>query len=290
MYDTTFFRPGVAGPKFAEAPRLETEDYLGMSGNESAEYSTNGSFTPLLVKALVIEFESNVAYSTIYANIRQFYESVEHWFQMQLKTAPPELQGGWFTSDLKFYNVQDTLSHDTFVAICLAMAASLAVLLCFTVNILISIYAVLTVSLSIFNTVAVLILLGWQLNILESIAVSTAIGLAVDFSLHYGIHYRMSPVKERLAATQFVLSRIIGPTVMAATTTGLAGGIMMASNILPYIQIGVFLVVVMIVSWFYATFFLMSLLRVAGPQHGFLELKWPLWSKRSSGSSKFYER
>jgi len=209
---------------------------------------------------------------------------------MQLKTAPPELQGGWFTSDLKFYNVQDTLSHDTFVAICLAMAASLAVLLCFTVNILISIYAVLTVSLSIFNTVAVLILLGWQLNILESIAVSTAIGLAVDFSLHYGIHYRMSPVKERLAATQFVLSRIIGPTVMAATTTGLAGGIMMASNILPYIQIGVFLVVVMIVSWFYATFFLMSLLRVAGPQHGFLELKWPLWSKRSSGSSKFYER
>jgi len=77
---------------------------------------------------------------------------------------------------------------------------------------------------------------------------------------------------------------------MAATTTGLAGGIMMASNILPYIQIGVFLVVVMIVSWFYATFFLMSLLRVAGPQHGFLELKWPLWNKRNSASSKFYER
>ncbi|XP_037730791.1 protein dispatched [Drosophila subpulchrella] len=290
MYDTTFFRPGVAGPKFADAPRLETDDYSGIGGNESAEYSTNGSSTQLLVKALVIEFESNVAYSTIYANIKQFYESVENWFQQQLTTAPPELQGGWFTSDLKFYNVQDTLSHDTLVAICLAMAASLAVLLCFTVNILISIYAVLTVSLSIFNTVAVLILLGWQLNILESIAVSTAIGLAVDFSLHYGIHYRMSPVKERLAATQFVLSRIIGPTVMAATTTGLAGGIMMASNILPYIQIGVFLVVVMIVSWFYATFFLMSLLRVAGPQHGFLELKWPLWNKRNSASSKFYER
>lgn len=294
MYDTTFFRPGVAGPKFADlAPRLHTEDYLGLAGgNESAEYSSNlSSATPLLVKALVIEFESNVAYSTIYVNIKDFFESVESWFQAQLSTAPPELQGGWFTSDLKFYNVQDTLSHDTLIAICLAMAASLIVLLCFTVNILISIYAVLTVSLSIFNTVAVLILLGWQLNILESIAVSTAIGLAVDFSLHYGIHYRMSPVKDRLAATQFVLSRIIGPTVMAATTTGLAGGIMMASNILPYIQIGVFLVVVMIVSWFYATFFLMSLLRVAGPQHGFLELNWPLFSShRNSASGKFYER
>jgi len=126
MYDTTFFRPGVAGPKFADAPRLETDDYSGIGGNESAEYSTNGSSTPLLVKALVIEFESNVAYSTIYANIKQFYESVENWFQQQLTTAPPELQGGWFTSDLKFYNVQDTLSHDTLVAICLAMAASIS--------------------------------------------------------------------------------------------------------------------------------------------------------------------
>ncbi|KAH8242843.1 hypothetical protein KR032_002575 [Drosophila birchii] len=294
MYDTTFFQPGVAGPKFADyASRAHSEDYSGMiGGNESAEYNNYLSpSTPLLVKALVIEFESNVAYSTIYINIKDFFESAETWFQDQLATAPTELRGGWFTSDLKFYNVQDTLSHDTLIAICLAMAASLIVLLCFTGNILISVYAVLTVSLSIFNTVAVLILLGWQLNILESIAVSTAIGLAVDFSLHYGIHYRMSPVKERLAATQFVLSRIIGPTVMAATTTGLAGGIMMASNILPYIQIGVFLVVVMIVSWFYATFFLMSLLRVAGPQHGFLELNWPLLSShRNSGGSKFYER
>ncbi|XP_017103744.2 protein dispatched [Drosophila bipectinata] len=288
MYDTWFFRPGLAGPKFADPHRIESEDYRGLEGNESVELTA--SITPLVAKAIIIEFESNVAYSTIYANIKEFYEAVETWFQQQLMSAPPELRGGWFTSDLKFYNVQDTLSQDTLVAICLAMAASLAVLLCFTVNILISFYAVLTVSLSIFNTVAVLILLGWQLNILESIAVSTAIGLAVDFSLHYGIHYRMSPVKERIAATQFVLSRIIGPTVMAATTTGMAGGIMMASNILPYIQIGVFLIVVMVVSWFYATFFLMSLLRVAGPQHGFLELKRPQWSKRNSASNKFYER
>ncbi|XP_034128147.1 protein dispatched [Drosophila guanche] len=292
LYDTTmFFQPGVAGPKFASTNPLEEDDYYGISVNDSLESAgANGSAISLSVKALVIEFESNVAYSTVYANIKEFYETVEHWFQQQLATAPVELRGGWFTSDLKFYNVQDTLSHDTIVAITLAMAASLLVLLCFTLNLLISIYAVLTVSLSIFNTVAVLILLGWQLNILESIAVSTAIGLAVDFSLHYGIHYRMSPIKERIAATQFVLSRIIGPTVMAATTTGLAGGIMMASNILPYIQIGVFLLVVMIISWLYATFFLMSLLRVAGPQHGFLQLKWPVWRKHHNASGKFYER
>ncbi|KAH8323696.1 hypothetical protein KR074_008251, partial [Drosophila pseudoananassae] len=155
MYDTWFFRPGLAGPKFADPHRTESEDYRGLEGNESVELTA--SITPLVAKAIIIEFESNVAYSTIYANIKEFYEAVETWFQQQLMSAPPELRGGWFTSDLKFYNVQDTLSQDTLVAICLAMAASLAVLLSFTVNILISFYAVLTVSLSIFNTVAVLI-------------------------------------------------------------------------------------------------------------------------------------
>ncbi|XP_068156091.1 LOW QUALITY PROTEIN: protein dispatched [Drosophila tropicalis] len=301
LYETPqFYHPGMAGPKFAapssssSSAKLTEDHYLESSSNGSDSLETqiaiNGTEMPLLIKAVVIEFESNVSYSTVYANIKEFYHTVDNWFQQRLVSAPVGLKNGWFISDLKFYNVQDTLSHDTLIAIVLAMATSLLVLLCFTLNLLISIYAVITVSLTIFHTVAVLILLGWQLNILESIAVSTAIGLAVDFSLHYGIHYRMSPVKERLAATQFVLSRIIGPTVMAAATTGFAGGIMIASNILPYIQIGIFLVVVMITSWFYATFFLMSLLKVAGPQYNFMQLQWPFWQKHHNASNKFYER
>ncbi|KAH8311271.1 hypothetical protein KR044_005299 [Drosophila immigrans] len=291
LLETRFYQQSEAGPKFAAAP-TRLEQYLESSSNESL--SVESTSTQLLVKAIIIEFDSNVSYSTIYSNMKVFYENVESWFQQQLRTAPQELRGGWFISDyesIMFFSVQDTLSNDTIVAILLAMAASLVVLLCFTLNLIISIYAVITVSLTIFNTVAVLILLGWQLNILESIAVSTAIGLAVDFSLHYGIHYRLAPSKERVAATQFVLSRIIGPTVMAAATTGFAGGIMMASNILPYIQIGVFLVVVMVTSWLYATFFLMSMLKVAGPQYGFMQLGWPkLRKRRTAKANKFYER
>ncbi|KAM8706152.1 hypothetical protein ACLKA7_010437 [Drosophila subpalustris] len=289
LFETRFYRPGKAGPKFAAAPN-HLEQYLeSNSSNEILSLETTSA--QIIVKALVIEFDSNVSHSAVYTNTKLFYESVESWFQQQLSTAPMELRGGWFISNLDFFNVQDSLSNDTIVAIALAMAASLVVLLCFTLNFLISIYAVFTVSLTIFNTVAVLILLGWKLNVLESIAVSTAIGLAVDFSLHYGIHYRLAPSKERVAATEFVLSRIIGPTVMAAATTAFAGGIMMASNILPYIQIGIFLVVVMVTSWLYATFFLMSLLKVAGPQYGFMQLGWPKWRKRrTTKANKFYER
>lgn len=62
---------------------------------------------------------------------------------------------------------------------------------------------------------------------------------------------------------------------MAALTTGIAGALMLPSTILAYIQIGVFLVIVMSISWIYATFFLMSLLRVIGPQYGFGQFRYP---------------
>ena len=70
------------------------------------------------------------------------------------------------------------------------MTVSLLVLLVVTLNILVSFYAILTVTLTIFSIVGCLVLLGWKLNVLESVAVSVIIGLAVDFSLHYGVQYR----------------------------------------------------------------------------------------------------
>lgn len=289
-----FFSPGVAGPRFMASTKLDVnannslnEDFV----NATWENTTNSTAAPPIVKALVIEFESNVSYSTVYDTVKDFIRTVEEWFQNELKSAPPEMQGGWFISELKFYDVQDTLPSGTLVAITVAMTASLVVLLLVTLNILISLYAVVTVLLTIFVTVAILIVLGWKLNILESVTVSTAIGLAVDFSLHYGIHYRLSPSCERLAATQFSLSRIIGPTAMAAITTGVAGALMLFSNVLPYLQIGIFLLVVMSVSWTYATFFLMSLLKLFGPQYGFMQFQYPRVKKRSNANGiKFYER
>ncbi|XP_054735807.1 protein dispatched [Anastrepha obliqua] len=285
-----YYTPGVAGPRF-----LAEKQTIDMSHGHHEDATNNVSqistLPPPKVKALVIEFESNVVYTTAYKEVKTFVETVEQWLKDEFNSAPPEMQGGWFTSELKFFDTQGTLSHDTLVAITVAMSASLIVLLLVTLNVLVSLYAVVTVLLTIFTTVSILILLGWKLNVLESITVSTAIGLAVDFSLHYGIHYRMSPTRERRAASQFTLSRIVSPTSMAAITTGVAGALMLASNVLPYIQIGLFLVIVMVVSWLFGTFFLMSLLKTAGPQYGFMQFNYPLISKGSSTSgNKYYER
>ncbi|XP_055384764.1 protein dispatched [Condylostylus longicornis] len=280
------FLPGVAGPKFSPSTHVNQNKLATKEGNVTVYknydlYEMNNTNVFPQVKAVVIEFDSNFTYTMSYSEVKHFFELTQSWFNREIVNAPASMQGGWFISELDFFDLQDTLSKGTILSIAIAMCASLLVLLTVTLNVLISIYAVVTVTFTIFVTVAILILFGWRLNILESVSVSTAIGLAVDFSLHYGIHYRLSPNGDRLSSTIFSLSRIIGPTSMAALTTGIAGAIMLASNVLPYIQIGVFLVVVMSVSWLYSTFFLMSLLKLFGPQYGFMQFSYPKWKNNS---------
>lgn len=269
LYETPrqFFIPGVAGPKFQIVERTNTSIVTH-------------------VKALVVECDSNQSFSHSFNEIDRFVTTVQTWFMQELETAPPGMKNAFFVSELDFFDLQDTLSKGTVSAVSMAMCVALLVLLLVTLNVLVSIYAIITVTLTIFSIVGTLVLLGWKLNILESVAVSTAIGLAVDFSLHYGVQYRYSKESDRQSSTRFAL-RMIGPTVMAATTTAVSGLLMLPSSVLAYIQIGVFLVVAMSISWIFSTFFLMSLLSLCGPQYGFgqLSISYPKF-KNARGENK----
>ncbi|XP_076320735.1 RND transporter family member dispatched [Tachypleus tridentatus] len=227
------------------------------------------------VQAIVIQYDSIYTYSNSYIHMKNFFTEVETWTQKMMKTAPEGMKNGWFISDLEFYDLQDSLSRGTILALVVAICVAFITLLITTLNLLISIYAIITVACVIFVTVGSLVILDWKLNVVESITVSIAIGLAVDFSLHYGIAYRISSQDDRESSVVHSLSRIGSPVAMAAFTTFITGALMFHSVVLAYTQIGTFLMVVMTVSWLYATFFLQSLLSVVGPQKGSLQLSYP---------------
>lgn len=254
LYETPaeYFMPGVAGPKFSRDISVPT------------------------IQAIVVEYDSSYSFSLSYTYMNHFYNEVEKWTQEQLKTAPKGMQKGWFISELEFYDLQKVLSEGTIKAVGSAVGIAFLVLLLVTLNVLISIYAIFSITCSIFTTMAILVLLGWKLNVLESIAVSTAMGLAVDYSLHYGISYKMcKDDSDREACTKQAIASMGGSTAMAALTTGAAGAFMIPSSVLAYIQIGVFLVVVMSVSWMYSTFMFNALLSIWGPEKGFGQFSYP---------------
>lgn len=86
------------------------------------------------------------------------------------------MQGGWFVSRLEFYELQRTLYQGTIWAMALSMILALIVIALVTLNPVVSLYAILAIGAAIVVAVASLVLLGWKLNVLESVAVSTAIG------------------------------------------------------------------------------------------------------------------
>lgn len=66
--------------------------------------------------------------------------------QKQLETAPAGMRNGWFTSDLAFYDVQNSLSASTISAIALTMAIAFVVLVCATCNLWLSFISVVCLS------------------------------------------------------------------------------------------------------------------------------------------------
>ncbi|XP_065203153.1 protein dispatched isoform X2 [Planococcus citri] len=228
------------------------------------------------IKAVIVEFNSNMSFTTSFEAMNTFYQQVDTWSRTEFSTAPPGLKNGWFVTYLAFYDLQRTLTQDTAISILISMFVALVVLFVVTINVPLSLVAILTITCIIFVSVSALIVLGWKLNILESIAISVAIGLSVDFSLHYAVNYKLCMDKtNRKTCVVHALSMMATPSLMAAITTGAAGLFMLPSVVLPYIQIGIFLIVVSVVSWIYATFFQMSILYRYGPQNDYGQFSFP---------------
>ncbi|KAM8831658.1 protein dispatched homolog 1 isoform 2-T2 [Spinachia spinachia] len=218
------------------------------------------------IRAIVLEFKSTYLFTLAYEKMYHFYLEVDAWIAEELRYAPAGLGHGWFISNLEFYDLQDSLSDGTLVAMALSVAVAFSVMLLTTWNVIISLYAILSIAGTIFVTVGSLVLLGWELNVLESVTISVAVGLSVDFAVHYGVAYRLAPEPDREGKVVFSLSRMGSAIAMAALTTFVAGAMMMPSTVLAYTQLGTFMMLIMCISWAFATFFFQCMCRCLGPQ------------------------
>uniref|UniRef100_A0A673JQB3 Protein dispatched homolog 1 n=1 Tax=Sinocyclocheilus rhinocerous TaxID=307959 RepID=A0A673JQB3_9TELE len=218
------------------------------------------------IRAIVLEFQSTYHFTLAYEKMHQFYREVDAWIQEELTDAPEGLSYGWFVSNLEFYDLQDSLSDGTLIAMALSVVVAFSVMLLTTWNIIISLYAIISIAGTIFVTVGSLVLLGWELNVLESVTISVAVGLSVDFAVHYGVAYRLAPEPDREGKVLFSLNRMGSAIAMAALTTFVAGAMMMPSTVLAYTQLGTFLMLIMCISWAFATFFFQCMCRCLGPQ------------------------
>jgi predicted RND superfamily exporter protein len=81
---------------------------------------------------------------------------------------------------------------------------------------------------------AILVFMGWKLNILESVAITLAIGLSVDFTLHYAMMFKKGHnCEDQESAVIYSVTKMGGPVSMAAFTTIIPGLCMLPSRYVP---------------------------------------------------------
>lgn len=227
------------------------------------------------MKALIIQFSSNFTDADKYEEVKLFYKSVNDWFAGQLSNAPVGIQKGWFISEFQYFSLQASLARGTPIAFGISLLVAAVVTFFTSLNILITLYAILSISGIMLVTVGAIVLMGWELNVLESVIITVAVGLSIDHTLHYGVAYRLAPDLDRFNRALSSLKTVGSVICMASLTTFLAGVFMLASVTLVYQKFGIFLILVISVSWLYSTFFFQSLLNVIGPQGGFGQFHWP---------------
>jgi hypothetical protein len=243
----------------------------------------------------------------------------------------------WFVSpQFLFYDLMREVIRGTYTSLIFSMLFALVVLLLTSGNVLITIYAMLTITFIIADTVAVFVLCGWELNILETIIIIMSVGLSVDFSkekfsfirkfllnfylaVHYGVAYIKADWKkhrgqikrpsnilklldnnhkdnfqsngnidnkqsieretfiqrmkrrhqqgnlQRFRRIKISLIRVGSAVFVAGFTSFLAGVSMAPSKLTSFSQMGFFLMLIMFISWLFATWFFLPLLSFIGP-------------------------
>lgn len=127
------------------------------------------------------------------------YDKWEAFMEEWRKTAPKELKGvyqdtglvwGWMPTERAFVESAES-------GITISMVFAFLILLVATGNLLQSILALACVFIIIASVLAIMQMQGWQLGIIESIAVVITIGLSVDYVIHLSTDYMHSPAESR---------------------------------------------------------------------------------------------
>ncbi len=248
---------------YSKASLLDTA-YFDIQNHELKTYSVN--FT----------IKDNWSVNFVYMDT--LYRRLQDWMDNQLESAPPSLKHGWlaFYDAFELYDLQRALASGTHLGIGVSMASAFIVMFLTSRNIVITMFAIFTIFQSICVTSGALVLLGWELNVIESVTMTLAVGLSFDFCIHYGMAYRLSEKDTRAARVREAFERVGAANFMAAETTVITGICMLPATVMFYWQLGSFLRLVMVVSWSFATLFFQSLCHILGPTGTFGQFPSPL--------------
>jgi len=261
----------------------EKGQYHGDVIGSAVNYQKDIGFVNGELKYVAIHFRSVMKKRLPFSLGTAIRDHVRKWMDSERGALPSSLQSMKFHGNGEFqrYDMGEELINGLFSGIAIAMPISLVVLLCSTQNIVVAMYAVLSVG------AIVLCVLGfcksamdWDLGVGEAIAGVIVIGYSVDYVVHLahmyceGKHFGHNTRDER---AKFAI-RNMGSTIFAgAITTVLAGATMFICWFYFFIKMALLICVTIMYSFLFSLVFFMSILWLAGPEYEFGHIPIDRW-------------
>ncbi|CAD5206201.1 unnamed protein product [Bursaphelenchus okinawaensis] len=195
---------------------------------------------------------TKLKYSHRFANLSRAFDLLDHSINRKGMWYTPEwgLMSTWF--DLQRSIIADSTQ---------SVVISILVVLLFAASILRlrAICAMISIVCIVICSSGTLVMMGWEVGMLESVILVLAVSLSFDYTLHYGAALpssRLCP-DDRIRTA---IERSTKPVSMAALSSALAGLALLSSNTHAFYQVAIFLLVSTGFSFLFATFFFLPLL------------------------------
>lgn len=257
---------------------------------------TNG-----LIISVEFQLTSVHKWTPNYRNMSAIYEHVERFFQKQQNFKFVDLNAdikplnsgkslpkyGFFQSEFEFFDFQRTILNGTIHSFLISLLLLLILIFMATCNVLITLFTVLTLVMSLSTSFGVLVLLGWSVNLIESMGFVLASAVLVDFILLLGVSYTnfIESLHENNDQQEFTtiffirehtvknVIKNVGSTMLASTLVIVACcSALMGSSILIFRLVGVYFCVLTVVSLVYTLFLFAPLCASFGPLTNYCKL------------------
>ena len=240
------------------------------------------------LKVWLVEGLTNEPYTTVYEGANDFFTKSLKFLDddIKVKKAPKHsgLRNGWFTTELKFLALQESITSGATEAAQLSICLALAVLCLMTRRFITAACAALQILMCLGAVTGCFVLMGWKMGFIESLIFSVGVGLVVDFSAHLAHSFVKEDFRDPFLPRYFPTSsdelRVfskdakrrataamteLGTTITTGyITTFIPGLLLIGCRTFFFFQFGCFLSQIISFSYFSAFGLLMPVLAVVG--------------------------
>lgn len=238
------------------------------------DYSGSIGFVNDRIRFVTIYFNTSLPSAESYVNgnpikdvWKEFVDEMNDEAPSGANKAVPYM-GAW-----SWFNVQSLLFKQAWIGISVSMALSLLILVVFTMNPVISIFAIFSIGCIVVCLLGVLHLLNWDIGVVESIAAIMVVGFSVDYTVHLAHSYLEAPFPGRLDRTRTAIETMGSSILSGAISTLGSCFILLFTEITYFVKYGTIIVCIIGFSLLLSLLLFAPLCATIGPENNFANLK-----------------